>query len=62
MSSQANMNHMFMRQLEDVERENSGFLVLKLCPDDANNIHKRCKGKMTYHYPDILKVRSLPVY
>ena len=52
------MNHMFMRQLEDVERENTGFLILKRCPDDSNNIHKRCKGSVTYRYPDILQVRG----
>ena len=50
------MNHMFMRQLEDIERENSGFLILQRCPEDSDNIHKRCKGKVSYQYPDILQV------
>lgn len=54
-SSQTNMNHMFRRQLEDVERENSGFLILKHCADDSNNVYKRCKGTISYHYPDILQ-------
>ena len=61
MSSQTNMNHMFRRQLEDVERENSGFLILKHCADDPNNVYKRCKGTISYHYPDILQVTCLPL-
>ena len=55
------MNHRFMRELEDVEKENSGFLILKHCPDDVNNVNKRCKGAVTYDYPDILQVNYLPL-
>ena len=56
LSSQANMNHLFRRQLEEIERDNSGFLILKRCPDDLNNVYKRCKGSETYQYPEILQV------
>lgn len=52
------MNAQFMKQLEDVEGENSGYLVLDQCPDESHNIHKRCKGKTSYHYPEILQVRG----
>lgn len=55
LSSQANMNHLFRRQLEEIERDNSGFLILKRCPDDPNNVYKRCKGSETYQYPEILQ-------
>lgn len=58
-SAQANMKSAFMMQLEDIEKENFGFLVLNRCPDDPHHIHKRCKGKTTYHYPDILQVGCL---
>lgn len=54
-STQANMKSAFLMQLEDIEKENFGFLVLNRCPDDPRHIHKRCKGKTTYHYPDILQ-------
>ena len=59
MSSQTNINHMFRRQLEDVERESSGILILKHCADDSDIVFKRCKGTIFYHYPDILQVRCL---
>ncbi|XP_022798901.1 exostosin-2-like [Stylophora pistillata] len=54
-SSQTNMNHLFRSQLEEVERDNSRFLILNHCPRDPNNVHKRCKGSETYQYPDILQ-------
>ena len=50
------MKSTFMRQLEDIEKENFGFLVLNRCPDDPHNLQKRCKGMATYYYPDILQV------